>query len=124
MKRREALQSLAALAAGRLAAGDGPVEASEVDKPASGDFHVGSIEPKHLAFNLWGQLIDADVGGRDVDEKAIDVWGNHQQINLSQDCDVSDAYAGSYATMDPDTARELAVAIYMAAEEADRRPDK
>lgn len=121
MNRREALQSLAALAASRLAVGDGPVNADEVDKPSCGEFLAGSVSPDYLSVSGRGQFLEFDLGGFEADDKVIEVWGDHYEVYLSQDCKVPGAYGGSYASMDAEAARELAVAFYMAAEEQERR---
>lgn len=121
MNRRQALQSLAALAAGRVAAGNGLVDHEEIDRPTAGDYLAGTMTPRYLAVDGWGPFTEFNIGGFDADEQVIEVWGDEYQVNLSQNCEVPEGYGGTYATMDPDDARALAVSLFMAAEEVERR---
>jgi hypothetical protein len=123
LTRREALSALGALAATRWDA-EGFDDPPEEWDPIEGPMDVVDVDPARPSLTgegpLGGFLLDRD----DVADAALSVWYDRPGVYVSLEVEgEGDVYAGGSGMLDPDQARDLAVALYQAAEELERRPD-
>lgn len=122
MNRREFIASIsAATVAGWEADGD-PPRPEEWDPVSPGVYHVLNVNTEKTILscetNHWGILLEE----ADFDESVIQVAYTDEQVTIDIDAEGRDhIHADMFAALDPDAARDLAVAIYSAAEEMDRR---
>lgn len=122
--RRQYLGALAAGAAANWEESDYDIEnveewGDEIEHVSIGRFtplaYAGSADLGHSGFS---------VERRDVTDPMTAVWYNRRGVIVSLEAEWElgeyDAYSGGSADFDPDEARDLAVAIYQAAEELER----
>lgn len=124
MNRREALQSLAALASSAWTAeGWDPDGMEEWDPVKSGVYAYDRWEydVQRLTAHVEGPMTFGEL--RDVfTARGVRVAYTENGVWLGVDGQGEGYRTGLVATISPDVAREVASALYMAAEEFDRRP--
>lgn len=121
MNRREALQSLAALASSRWVAEGYDPERIEAWRTAERGFYfTATIEAAKLVATFDTPTV-SESSGEDFTENEIDVGYSDRAVFLSLDGRGEDICGGAQASLFPEQARKTAVAIYMAAEELERR---
>lgn len=117
-------QYLGALAAGAAANWeDAEYDIENVDEWGENIEHVniGSFNPSEFRsdadLGYSGFLVEND----SVERPTAEVWYDNGGVTVSLEADLEGGdYAGNAGEFDPDEARELAVAIYQAAEELER----
>lgn len=117
--RRDALQALAALASARWAE-----EGIDFDRADEwGDLSGGIRRTGEIDAAAAGAVVRAPFGTAGVDrenssEATVTVaYDDTERVRLSTMIEAGEAYADSGTELDPDDARELAVALYQASEE-------
>lgn len=129
--RRQYMSGLASLAAAEWATKDYDIENAENWDPVTdGDYLTGEVSPEYVMGSASGTHAHMAFERDDLRDTTAHVLYNHTGVSVElggseegEDDPVERNYVGALAHFTPDQARDLAVAIYMAAEELDRRPE-
>lgn len=128
MNRREALQSLAALASAAWTAEglDPEMAGEEWDRiDGSAGYTVGEFAPDGMIVSGDSPMSTFIFDGDRIHERFLGVYYDSRGVNLDIEATGEDwIRAGSLTWLSAEQAREVAVAIYMAAEEQERRGDE
>lgn len=129
--RREYMGGLASLAAAEWATEDYDIENAENwDAPVGGVWTVANMAPKQIIASAATGFGTMEYDDKNFTQREVEVTYTESGVNVDIDAEGDEPdhgakpRVGALATFDPEGARELAVAIYMAAEELDRRPDR
>lgn len=121
--RRQALQAVAALATTAWAADDiDPADEPQESRPyGAAGYTVNELEGVGLVTSVRSCCMDVSLADRDEFEATkLGVYHDGGTVQVDLDGQGEKHHGGTLATLDPEQAREVAVAIYMAAEEASR----
>lgn len=122
--RRDYMAAVASAAAGvRLAEGNDLENVDEWEELA-GTYETGSFAPELYYASGFGNLGSYHVDPEDVDELVLSVFYDSNNVNLNVEGERGDELtSGALVGLSTDEAREVAAAIYAAAEELDARRD-
>lgn len=117
------MSSVAALAAANWAAEDYDIANAEQWEPAGrGTYFTGRFDPEEIWASADDEEWAVELSGKEVTDTTLHVHYDDQGVNVDIDGSADDRRAGALAKLDPEQAKEVAAAIYMAAEEQARRP--
>lgn len=123
MQRRDFMSAVAALAATRWDNEDYDIENAEEWEPIdSGTYETGRFSPDYLSASGQGKFASWLLEDDDLPERTMEVFYSPQAVHLTFEGSDGDVRAGGLADLTTDQARDLAAALYQAAEELDRRP--
>lgn len=123
MQRREFMGGVAALAATRWDGEDYDIENAENWEPPTGDtFQTGTFTPKLVTTSADGKIGGWLLEDTDFTERTMEVFYDSSGVHLTIEGKGDDVRGGGLAELDTEQARNLAAALYQAAEELDRRP--
>lgn len=119
LPRRAVLQGLAA-----AAAASSPLERTEAlewEHDAGGTYisHRGTFE--HLYGHLYGGLVHVDLEADDFTDHRAEVMYDRSGIHLNIDAESDEVSLGALAKLTNEQAREIAIALWQAAEEQEMR---
>lgn len=124
MQRREFMGGVAALAATRWDSEDYDIENAENwEPPTGGTFETGTFTPKLVTTSGDGKIGGWLLEDTDFTERTMEVFYDDGGVHLTIEGKGDDVRGGGLAELDTDQARNLAAALYQAAEELDRRPE-
>lgn len=119
--RREFMEGVAVLASARWDEEPYDIEDAENWDPVETDHTTGQFTPSRI----WTSC-DGPIGGLQIrdelDDHDLDVWYDAGGVNVDFEGRSEEFRATAGCTFSPKEARELAAALYQAAEELDRRP--
>lgn len=122
MNRRETLQTLAALAAGRWASeGWDPDEMENWDEIGGGVYNTTELDLASYYASVNSVVLHWEEADRFEAGKLVVAY-DEKDVTLITAGEAELFDASSLVELDPDQAREVAVALYQAAEEHERRP--
>lgn len=124
MNRRDYMKSVSALAVARRGT---PAEDYDVDEPDTQlrEGWFAHFEATRFSASYLGDFGGFELIGREVDEQLVEVAFDSDGVLLTVD-GRNDDYsidAGAMGVLEPEEAREVAAAIYRAAEEVEARYD-
>lgn len=122
LSRREALESLAALASARWAAEGHDPDEIENWTPIGTGHLIGELEPEALSYSTRGPGFHADLRGPELEDRSLRLRYGDGEIWISTEAEAGDRLGSHLTAVDAEDARELAVWLYQAAEELERRP--
>jgi len=112
-----------ALEASRLLDGDYPIDdAEEWDPLEAACYGVAIVEGDKLNVRAEGPYAALEFEGGVFEDPAVDVWYSDRGVYLSLEGKEEQNRSTTSMRVTPDAARELAAALFRAAEEHDRRP--
>jgi len=121
--RRQYMGGVAALAATRWENEDYDIENADEWEPLKGGiYETGTFTPAALTTSGDGKVAGWLLEGDDFSERAVEVFYDPSAVHLSFEGSDGDLRAGGLAELTTEQARELAAALFQAAEELDRRP--
>ena len=124
MQRREFMGGVAALAATRWDGEDYDIENAENwEPPTGGTFQTGTFTPTLVTTSADGQIGGWLLEDTDFTERTMEVFYDADGVHLTIEGKGDGVRGGGLAELDTDQARDLAAALYQAAEELDRRPE-
>lgn len=121
MERRSFIESLAALAAARRSDG---VNSSEIDgwhDADADDLATGDVAPEEVTVSATGPLGEWLLEDAALSDRRLEVSYDALNILLSVEGSGDDVDTGTLTALTPEQAREVAVALYQAADEHERR---
>lgn len=124
LSRRDALTAVATAAASHWRESDYEwSNLEEWDEIESGHYPTGKLTPQKMWGSADTRFASLGVESEDTSKQLLKVWySDSQGVALDSGAYGDDGLRfGQLATFTPDDARELAVAIYQAAEELERR---
>lgn len=122
MNRREAMQSLVAAATARWTAeGWNPQEMEDWEPVTSGiyGYERWGFEATEMSGHVNGPITHAEID--EFSSREIRVAYTEKGVWLDVDGKVEEITVGALATLSPEQAKDIAVALYQAAEELERR---
>lgn len=120
--RREYMAGVAALAAARWETEDYDIENVENWEPMKhGTYTTGTFSPGYFSTSGEGKVGGWLLEDEDLSERTLEVFYDTQEVHLTMEGKSDDVRSGGLAAFDTDQARDLAAALYQAAEELDRR---
>lgn len=122
MNRRTYMEGVASLAAARWAGEDYDIEnVDEWDAP-DGLYTTGEFAPESLRGDGRGQIGEWCIRDRDLTDRTVTTCYDERGVNLFVEGSGGELSTGCSIKIAPDTAKELAAALYQAAEEFEKRP--
>lgn len=123
MQRRGFLGGVAGLAASQWAAdGLDPANIEAWDPLEDGIYQTGSISPHAVSSSGGGAAASWLIEDDDLTDRTASVAYSRSGISLAVEGESDGLHAGALAELTPEQARDLAAALFQAAEEYDRRP--
>ncbi len=122
--RRQYMSAVAAAAAARWDDEDYDIENVDEWEPMDGDtYRTATFTPRYLSATGEGKFASWVLEDEDLPERTMDVFYRTEAVHLTfEGADRErDVRAGSLADLSTDQAKELAAALYQAAEELRRR---
>lgn len=121
MKRRSFIETLAALAAARRSDGRQPDDLGGWHDADTDDLTIGDVAPEEVTVSATGSLGEWLLDDAALSERRLEVSYDALNILLSVEASGDTIEAGTLTALTPEQAREIAVALYQAADEHDRR---
>jgi len=123
MNRREYIAALSSLAASKWA-DEGWSEPEEWGPIGNGAYPLDGISGSELVLFADGSIGQWTIEPYDIDETTVEVHYTSEYVRLGVDAEGDEISAGGGFDLTSDEARNLAVALFRAAEEMDRRPSR
>jgi len=122
MQRREFMGGVAALAVTRWENEDYDIENVENWNPlVGGTYNVGTFTPQLLTTSGDGPVSDWLLEDDEFADRTMEVYYDPDAIHLTFEGEGDGVRGGGLAELTTDQARDLAAALFQAAEELDRR---
>ncbi|WP_418280816.1 hypothetical protein [Halorubrum sp. DTA98] len=120
--RRQYLAGVAALAAARWNDAEYDIDAVDEWGPIKGGLYTtGVFSPESLLTSGNDPAADWLVEDDDLTDRTLEVTYDSEGVQLAIEGSAEDTRAGGLAEVSPEQAREIAAAIFQAAEELERR---
>lgn len=123
MQRREYMSAVAGLAASNWAAEDYDIEdADEWDPATPGHYFTGRFAPSAITSTSQNSTHLLEFRDGDFSDRVLNVQYDEDHVNVAIEGSADGGVcAGALAELSPEQAKEIAAALYMAAEEQSRR---
>lgn len=122
MERRTFMGGVATLAAARWNDEGVDIEAVEAWEPLDGGvYHTGRFTPQAVQTSGDGTKAGWSLSDDDFSDRTMEVFYSPDAVNLTFEGTGDPVWGGGLAELTTDQARELAAALFQAAEELDRR---
>lgn len=127
LSRRDCMSAVAALAASQW--DDEPYnieDAEQWDPLSGGTYPTGSVSPGALSSSGYGPATKWLLEDDAFTDRRLEVYYSPDGVHITAEAtaDGEGVRSGSVAELDPEQAREIAAALYRAAEEYERRPEE
>ena len=124
MQRREFMGGVAALAATRWENEDYEIEnADEWEPLKGGSYTTGTFVPESMRTSGEGAVAGWLLEDDEFEDRTVEVFYDTSGVHLTIEGSGDDLYGGAIGEFEPDAAKQLAAALFQAAEEYDRRPE-
>jgi hypothetical protein len=123
MQRREFMNGVAAIAATRWDNEEYDIENAENwDTMEGGSYTTGKFDPSAMRASGEGSVASWSIDPSEFDERVVEVYYDTSGVHVSMEGNSDGLYGGALGQFDPEEAKQLAAAIYQAAEMYDRHP--
>jgi len=124
MQRREFMGGVAALAATRWENEDYDIENAEDWEPIEGgSYTTGTFVPATMRTSGEGAVTSWLLEDAEFEDRTTEVFYDTSGVHVTIEGSSEDLYGGAIGEFDPDEAKQLAAALFQAAEEYDRRSE-